>query len=71
MEPHGAVVSGKGPLTNPDGILDPGGLRQDERIDLRVLVDGQKMRPEEHVQMGVHHNVVHVVVLEKAVPEKA
>lgn len=49
LQPHGAVVSSQRPLTDPDGVLYPRGLRENQRVDLRVLVDREQLWPEEHV----------------------
>ena len=67
-EPGGANISGKRPLANPDGVLDAEGGAQGATIVITVGTDVTVGAPPGEVLMGVHDNVVHIIIFEEIVP---
>jgi len=68
-EPEGADVSGEGPLSNPDGVLNSGEATT-EVVSVVVAVAANIVLafPPGHVLMSVHDNIFHIVVGEEVVP---
>jgi len=67
-EPGGADVSGEGPFTNPDVVLDFLGVAHGATVLIAVSTDVAVRATPSEVLMSVHNNIPHVVVVEHVVP---
>ena len=67
-EPMGAIISGQGPFSNPDWVLNVLGVGLDERmVSVTTGLQGLWLVPG-LVVMDIHDNVFHVVISEEVVP---
>lgn len=70
-EPHGASVSGQGPLTEPDRILDQISVGSVLLVVITVLFRSRHALVPRLIIVMVHDDIVDVVVIEQIVPRSA
>ena len=67
-QPGGADISGKGPLSNPDGVLEVGHVGHKASISIAVASNVLVGSPPGEILMGVHDHILNIIVLEEIVP---
>ena len=67
-KPEGAHIGGEGPLTNPDVVLEVLGVADSATVLVTVGADVTMSTTPGEVLMGVHDNVLVIVIVEKIVP---
>lgn len=67
-EPESANIGSERPFSNPDVVLDVSGVGNVLTVLVAVLADITVLATPGKVLMGVHDNVLVVIVLEEVVP---
>ena len=68
-KPMGAWLGGEGPLTNPDWVLNIPAWVELSSKDVTVLPDLILVSSPCEVLMGVHDNILHVIIIEEVIPD--